>query len=341
MVPAILRSVGAALRRRPDVVHTLPHTPIPVDSAFKTTLKTPWIYPLKSINFALKHTSKTPSWKNIKELSLAYETPKSLQNLVYKTKQRIPYGNSSNSHLNCVRTKQGTSISWNTLVSLNLRTPIKIACRNFSNTPLNSIYKTKLSIHANLNVCETFVNYLAETSNTFLVLNKIKTLIFIVIYKFQNTHTIPINSYYTTKFKSQNLKLSTMAQTILKQKKDWIIIGVSGVTCGGKTTLANRLKDTLTPVHIFHQDKYFYPDDSPKHVKCDGLAHNNYDILSSLDMDKMYKDVLETLSGEDASHQSNKERKAGQIEAKNKKFLIIEGFTVLNFKPLLELCDLR
>ncbi|KAL0810670.1 hypothetical protein ABMA28_010003 [Loxostege sticticalis] len=132
-----------------------------------------------------------------------------------------------------------------------------------------------------------------------------------------------------------------MAQTILKQKKDWIIIGVSGVTCGGKTTLANRLKDTLTPVHIFHQDKYFYPDDSPKHVKCDGLAHNNYDILSSLDMDKMYKDVLKTLSGEDASHQSNKERKAGQIEAKNKKFLIIEGFTVLNFKPLLELCDLR
>ncbi|XP_028163877.1 nicotinamide riboside kinase 1 [Ostrinia furnacalis] len=133
-----------------------------------------------------------------------------------------------------------------------------------------------------------------------------------------------------------------MAQKIDK-KDEWIIIGVSGVTCGGKTTLANKLKGILTPVHIFHQDKYFYPDDSPKHVKCEGLAHphNNYDILSSLDMDKMYADVLKTISGEDMSHQSSQERKAGQIEAKNKKFLIIEGFTVLNFKPLLELCDLR
>lgn len=135
-------------------------------------------------------------------------------------------------------------------------------------------------------------------------------------------------------------KLATMALNPDK-RKEWIVIGVSGVTCGGKTTLANKLRDTLTPVYVFHQDKYFYADDSPKHVRCAGLAHNNYDILSALDMEGMYKDVLETINGGDKSHQANKERAEGQIEVRGKKFLIVEGFTVLNYKPLLEICDVR
>ncbi|XP_052749466.1 nicotinamide riboside kinase 1 [Galleria mellonella] len=124
-------------------------------------------------------------------------------------------------------------------------------------------------------------------------------------------------------------------------KDDWIVIGVSGVTCGGKTTLANRLKNVLRPVYVFHQDKYFYPDDSPKHVRCEGMEHNNYDILSALDMETMYDDIIQTLSGRDKSHGSSVERETGKLEAKGKKFLIVEGFTVMNYKPILELCNLR
>ncbi|XP_030028700.1 nicotinamide riboside kinase 2 [Manduca sexta] len=121
--------------------------------------------------------------------------------------------------------------------------------------------------------------------------------------------------------------------------QDWIVIGISGVTCGGKTTLANRLKEALSPVYVFHQDKYFYPDDSPKHVKCEGLDHNNYDILSSLDMDTMLGDILKTMRGENKAHRFSAEE--GKFEIKGKKFMVIEGFTVLNFKPILELCHLR
>lgn len=62
----------------------------------------------------------------------------------------------------------------------------------------------------------------------------------------------------------------------------YFIIVIAGVTCGGKTTLATRLLSTLYPVHVFNQDKYFYPDDSPRHVRCRDLDHNNYDVLSSL-----------------------------------------------------------
>lgn len=122
--------------------------------------------------------------------------------------------------------------------------------------------------------------------------------------------------------------------------KDWIIIGVSGVTCGGKTTLANKLHDLLTPVYVFHQDKYFYPDDSPNHVKCEGLDHNNYDILSSLDMAAMFKDIMRTVKGEDCSHSKSVERNE-RLEIIGKKFIVVEGFTVLNYKPIMDICDLR
>ncbi|XP_068624168.1 nicotinamide riboside kinase 1 [Battus philenor] len=121
----------------------------------------------------------------------------------------------------------------------------------------------------------------------------------------------------------------------------WIVIGISGVTCGGKTTLACNLKDMLTPVYLFHQDQYFYPDDSPHHVKCEGLEHNNYDILSSLDMEQMHKDIISTMEGKDRSHTSSLERRDGKLEVPGKSFLIVEGFTVLNYAPINNLCNLR
>lgn len=123
-------------------------------------------------------------------------------------------------------------------------------------------------------------------------------------------------------------------------RSDWIVIGISGVTCGGKTTLANRLHDVLTPVYVLHQDKYFYPDDSSKHIKCPGLDHNNYDVLSSLDMNAMYQDVIATIEGVNTPHTHSDDRE-GRFEVKGKKFLVVEGFTVLNYKPILELCDFK
>ncbi|CAG4972440.1 unnamed protein product [Colias eurytheme] len=123
--------------------------------------------------------------------------------------------------------------------------------------------------------------------------------------------------------------------------KDWIVIGISGVTCGGKTTLANKLHEKLVPVYTFNQDHYFYPDDSPKHVKCDNLDHNNYDILSSLDMGQMYEDIVKTMNGEVKAQACSLEAGRGKLQVQGKKFLVVEGFTVLNYKPIMELCNLR
>ncbi|XP_034826285.1 nicotinamide riboside kinase 1 [Maniola hyperantus] len=127
----------------------------------------------------------------------------------------------------------------------------------------------------------------------------------------------------------------------LAHKDGWIIIGISGVTCGGKTTLANRLQHLLSPVYIFHQDKYFYPDNSPHHIKCDNLDHNNYDILSALNMQLMYEDIVRTINGDNKAQAQNLERSCGKLEVKGKKFMVLEGFTAMNYKPILELCHLR
>ncbi|XP_026331249.1 nicotinamide riboside kinase 1 isoform X2 [Hyposmocoma kahamanoa] len=123
----------------------------------------------------------------------------------------------------------------------------------------------------------------------------------------------------------------------MAERQHWFVVGISGVTCGGKTTLAQRLLGALTPAALLQQDKYFLPDDSPRHVPVEGLAHNNYDVLSALDMDAMHSDALAALAGAATAPAPAGARRLLQ----GKRLLVVEGFSVLNYKPLMELCDLR
>lgn len=90
----------------------------------------------------------------------------------------------------------------------------------------------------------------------------------------------------------------------------WLVIGVSGVTNGGKTTLAKCLQRyftdhlnkiifkeniTLHKVALLSQDDYFLPVDSPKHKVIEKLGHINWEILSAIDMDKMCHDIMKIL----------------------------------------------
>ncbi|XP_058059267.1 nicotinamide riboside kinase 1 [Anopheles bellator] len=90
----------------------------------------------------------------------------------------------------------------------------------------------------------------------------------------------------------------------------WLVIGISGVTNGGKTTLAKSLESyftaqqgkvffkenlTLNRVVSLCQDDYFLPVDSPKHTMIEKLNHINWEILSSLDMERMCFDIMKIL----------------------------------------------
>lgn len=82
----------------------------------------------------------------------------------------------------------------------------------------------------------------------------------------------------------------------MSQNKNWVVVGISGVTCGGKTTFATALRDLFPDASIVHQDKYFLQPDDARHTRIPNLNHLNWEIPSALDMDKMRSDIKGILS---------------------------------------------
>ncbi|XP_015188083.1 PREDICTED: nicotinamide riboside kinase 1 isoform X2 [Polistes dominula] len=104
----------------------------------------------------------------------------------------------------------------------------------------------------------------------------------------------------------------------MMDSKDWLIVGISGVTCSGKTILAKELHNKLNGSILIHQDNYFLLPNDPRHTKIAALNHINWEILSSLDMDRMYLDIKQLLNST-----PNDLNNAGK---KSKRILILEGF---------------
>lgn len=89
----------------------------------------------------------------------------------------------------------------------------------------------------------------------------------------------------------------------------WLVIGISGVTCGGKSTLAQSLHEQFNKmshsstfnnifikgVEVINQDDYFLPENHPNHKLIKELNHFNWDIPTALDMLKMQEDVIQIL----------------------------------------------
>lgn len=90
------------------------------------------------------------------------------------------------------------------------------------------------------------------------------------------------------------------------EMESWLVIGISGVTCSGKTSLANTLQKhfkemkgkelktgvELNRVELINQDDYFRAVIDPKHQIIEKLNHINWEIVESIDMDKMITDIM-------------------------------------------------
>ncbi|XP_069687897.1 nicotinamide riboside kinase 1 [Periplaneta americana] len=152
----------------------------------------------------------------------------------------------------------------------------------------------------------------------------------------------------------------------------WLIIGVSGATCSGKSTLAKSLHNALPGSLLICQDDFFLPLDSELHTFIPNLKHFNWEIMSSLDMEKMHSTVENILSTNNAksvllndlkdavgkvlgSSLTNDETEQGKLDpisqlkssrpsdqtALSIRILIIEGFLIFNDKKLSEMCRLK
>ena len=86
----------------------------------------------------------------------------------------------------------------------------------------------------------------------------------------------------------------------------WLVIGISGITCGGKTTLAQKIHQfflshrdeqiansnyIIGDTVLFMQDNYFLPVQDERHQIIPQLNHINWEILTALDMDRLLFDV--------------------------------------------------
>lgn len=129
----------------------------------------------------------------------------------------------------------------------------------------------------------------------------------------------------------------------------WLIIGISGITCGGKTTLSqtlfeylndkknqNCLSDTIKigDVKLLNQDDYFYPDDYQHHEWIEQLNHVNYDVIDALNMTEMCNDLHKELGKRFIFYTKNKQFHQINI-------MIIDGFLIFNHSVLNRLCQLK
>lgn len=144
-----------------------------------------------------------------------------------------------------------------------------------------------------------------------------------------------------------------MFPELLGKMSMWLVVGISGVTCGGKSTLAsglcdffNNIKGTtflssniiVENVSIIRQDDYFLPEDDFRHQCIPQLCHINWEIPSAINFEKMIADIKNIVNNKFCSGIAKTDM--GKKDTKVN-ILVVEGFLIFSHPALIEICQLK
>ncbi|XP_052813220.1 nicotinamide riboside kinase 1-like [Mya arenaria] len=109
-----------------------------------------------------------------------------------------------------------------------------------------------------------------------------------------------------------------------------LVVGISGTTNSGKSTVASKLVQLIPRSHHVCQDYYYLPpgDQRLAPIYIEKLNHHNWEDYRSLEMDRMVNDVKTLVS----TLQNTEEGQA---------YVFIEGFSIFGWRPLSSLFDLK
>ena len=111
--------------------------------------------------------------------------------------------------------------------------------------------------------------------------------------------------FYAKRHKRINFDVRQFSATSTRKmsngKTDRLIIGISGATCSGKTTLANALQKVFPNSLALNQDKFYWPEDSVKHKLAEGINHINWELVSAYDNDKLITEIMSHVAVNQAS----------------------------------------
>lgn len=107
--------------------------------------------------------------------------------------------------------------------------------------------------------------------------------------------------------------------------KSRIVVGISGVSCGGKTTVANAVSKWLGSYGtIIHQDDYYLP---PEMLPINEYNFPEFDEPEAIEMDNLCQDI--------------KKWQESKSENGETEVLIVEGTMIFTNREVCKLCDLR
>ncbi|XP_060693813.1 nicotinamide riboside kinase 1-like [Hemiscyllium ocellatum] len=129
--------------------------------------------------------------------------------------------------------------------------------------------------------------------------------------------------------------VARLIQGHLKIKMRTFIVGIGGITNGGKTTLASKLRKALPNSMLLCQDTFFKPASEVK-VGQDGFQQ--YDVITALDMEAMMNSVYVWMENIPIVHPV---QAFPDLSVNKVNILIVEGFLLYNYRPLNDVFNLR